>query len=152
MAPGGLNDRERLRTILSEAGARAAGAQPRAGAWGSDQWRDIAHGVLEPAVQVLVDDVAPVGLRPLRLLPRPMEIGVTAVVPEGAPIAFRFHGTQHTVAQSVGPERIETGWWRGPHTKRDYYRVVTQAGRRCWLFRNRDTGRWFLHGWFDSRS
>ncbi len=38
------NDRARLRAILSEPGARATGAQPRAGAWGSDQRRGIAHG------------------------------------------------------------------------------------------------------------
>ena len=73
----------------------------------------------------------------------------TAVVPDGPPIAFRFRGSQHTVAESVGPERIETGWWRGPHLKRDYYRVTTKKGQRFWLFRQRDTRRWFLHGWFD---
>jgi protein ImuB len=83
------------------------------------------------------------------LSPRPIEIAATTIVPEGPPIAFRLHGTQHGVARSVGPERIETGWWRGPHLKRDYYRVTTKDGRRCWLFRDRDTGRWFLHGWFD---
>lgn len=90
-----------------------------------------------------------VSRRPLCLAPRPLEIAATALVPEGPPIAFQLHGTRHTVADSVGPERIETGWWRGPHIKRDYYRVLTEAGRRCWLFRSRDTGQWFLHGWFD---
>ena len=51
----------------------------------------------------------------------------------------------------VSEERlfIETGWWRGPHVKRDYYRVLTQTGRRAWLFRERDSQTWFLHGWFD---
>ena len=33
--------------------------------------------------------------------------------------------------------------------QRDYYRVTTDGGRRCWLFCDRDTKRWFLHGWFD---
>ena len=28
-------------------------------------------------------------------------------------------------------------------------RITTEAGHRGWLFRNRATGRWFLHGWFD---
>ena len=92
---------------------------------------------------------APLGPRPLCLSPRPLEIAATAIVPEGPPIAFRLNGTQQTVAKSVGPERIETGWWRGAHLKRDYYRVTTEDGRRFWLFRERDTGRWFLHGWFD---
>ncbi len=89
------------------------------------------------------------GPRPLRLSARPLEIAATAVVPDGPPIAFRVNGMQHTVADSVGPERIETGWWRGPHIKRDYYRITTDDGLRFWLFRNRDTDRWFLHGWFD---
>ena len=87
--------------------------------------------------------------RPLRLFPRPLEVAATSVIPDGPPIAFRVGGVQHTVTGSVGPERIETGWWRGPHIKRDYYRVTTGGGRRCWLFRDRDTKRWFLHGWFD---
>ncbi len=89
------------------------------------------------------------GPRPLRLSKRPIEVAATAIVPEGPPITFRLQGTQHVVTRSVGPERIETGWWRGSHLRRDYYRVTTRDGRRFWLFRERDTGKWFLHGWFD---
>jgi len=102
-----------------------------------------------PAAQKLECETTPSGPRPLRLSPHPIEVAATAVVPDGPPIAFRLRGTQHTVAESVGPERIETGWWRGPHLKRDYYRVTTKNGQRFWLFRQRDTRRWFLHGWFD---
>jgi protein ImuB len=91
----------------------------------------------------------PPGPRPLRLSPRPMEVAVTAIVPEGPPIAFRLRGTQHVVTKSTGPERIETGWWRGPYVQRDYYRATVKDGRCAWLFRRRDTGQWFLHGWFD---
>ncbi|MBI4719083.1 MAG: DNA polymerase Y family protein [Planctomycetes bacterium] len=87
--------------------------------------------------------------RPLRLAALPLEIAATSVIPDGPPIAFRLHGRQHRIAASIGPERIETGWWRGPHLRRDYYRVTTDDGRHCWLFRQRDGGRWFLHGWFD---
>ena len=46
-----------------------------------------------------------------------------------------------------GPERIQTGWWRGHYIRRDYYRVETTTGQRFWLFRRR--GHWFLHGVFD---
>jgi len=91
----------------------------------------------------------PPGPRPFRLLPLPVEVAATALVPEGPPISFRLQGARYVVAKSVGPERIETGWWRGPHLKRDYYRVMTGDGRRGWLFRERDTQKWFLHGWFD---
>ncbi len=120
---------------------------------------DVSPRRLKPAAQRGVSthvaarssqhDVTPAGPRPLRLSPRAVEIAVTALVPEGPPIAFRFSGTQHTVVSSIGPERIETGWWRGPHLQRDYYRVATQSGRHAWLFRRRDTNQWFLHGWFD---
>ncbi|UCE60651.1 MAG: DNA polymerase Y family protein [Phycisphaerales bacterium] len=93
--------------------------------------------------------VSTAGPRPLRLSPRPIEIATTALVPEGPPISFRLSGILHTVVKSIGPERIETGWWRGPHLKRDYFRVTTERGSRVWLFRQRDTDKWFLHGWFD---
>ncbi|MHC5108463.1 MAG: Y-family DNA polymerase [Planctomycetota bacterium] len=107
------------------------------------------------------------GWRPLRLLRRPLEIGVTTLASEDserrqeeekagavakgglspAPRMLRFHGCSYEVIADVGPERIETGWWRGPHTRRDYYRVLISTGRRLWIFRNQDTDRWFLHGW-----
>ncbi len=87
--------------------------------------------------------------RPLRLLPDPRPIAVTALVPDGPPVQFRCDGRQHVVAACEGPERIETGWWRGPYVQRDYYRITDQAGLRLWIFRQRDDGEWRLHGWFD---
>lgn len=93
--------------------------------------------------------VADLNPRPLRLSSQPIAIVATSIVPDGPPIAFRHNGIQHTVFDSVGPERIETGWWRGPHVQRDYYRITTKGGRRFWMFRDRESGKWFLHGWFD---
>ena len=87
--------------------------------------------------------------RPLRLLSRPIEVPVLAAVPEGPPSCFDWSGSREMVVGCAGPERVETGWWRGRHVRRDYFRVVCQSGRRCWLFRQRETGKWFLHGWFD---
>jgi protein ImuB len=72
-----------------------------------------------------------------------------AVFPEGPPGRFVWRGAEWRVASWWGPERIETGWWRGADVRRDYYVVTTQAGNRFWLFRRRDDGRWFLHGCFD---
>lgn len=46
-----------------------------------------------------------------------------------------------------GPERIEGHWWCAP-ASRDYYRARTGDGRRCWLYRERRSGGWFLHGLF----
>ena len=52
------------------------------------------------------------------------------------------------VMRVAGPERIETGWWRGPDAKRDYYRLDLDSGAALWAFVKRDTGNWFLHGLF----
>jgi protein ImuB len=87
--------------------------------------------------------------RPLRLLPRPLVLAVTSIVPDGPPIAFRHGGQEHRIAHTWGPERIETGWWRGHAVGRDYFRVETATGCRFWLFRRLRDGKWFLHGSFD---
>jgi protein ImuB len=87
--------------------------------------------------------------RPLYLLRRPAPLEtLSSVIPDGPPIQFRRDGRLHVVARHCGPERIETGWWRGKSAWRDYYRVETSEGRRYWLFRRRRDGRWFLHGLF----
>ena len=86
--------------------------------------------------------------RPLRLESEPIPLEVLSVVPDGPPIQFQFHGL-HRVAQAWGPERIQTGWWRGRYVQRDYYRIETVTGKRFWLFRRLADGKWFLHGIFD---
>jgi protein ImuB len=87
--------------------------------------------------------------RPLVLKRSPQPIEVVSVVPDGPPIRFCWQGAEHVVERSWGPERLETGWWRGPHIRRDYYRVETTLGRGFWLFRARETETWFLHGVFE---
>jgi protein ImuB len=87
--------------------------------------------------------------RPLRMLRRPAALAVTAIAPAGPPLRFQFNGEEHAVARSWGPERIETGWWRGGPIGRDYFRVETAAAGRYWLFRRLRDGRWFLHGLFE---
>ena len=53
-----------------------------------------------------------------------------------------------------GPERIESGWWDGRGVARDYY-VARQCGgarpshgAKLWIFQERQSKRWFLHGMF----
>ncbi len=87
--------------------------------------------------------------RPLRLAPRPVPLTVTAVVPDGPLLWFLLAGQQRHITRSWGPERIETGWWRGRSVRRDYYRVETTDGHRYWLFRRLRDGNWFWHGAFD---
>jgi len=87
--------------------------------------------------------------RPLRLLPRPLPVAVTSIAPDGPPLRFLFDGCVYAVVRSWGPERIETGWWRGRPVGRDYFRVETAAASRFWLFRRLRDGKWFLHGLFE---
>ncbi|MDR3633164.1 MAG: DNA polymerase Y family protein [Isosphaeraceae bacterium] len=111
----------------------------------------------EPAISSDVDQEPMIDLtrandrpnRPVRLCPEPVPIAAVSVVPEGPPIRFDWLGREYRVACSWGPERIETGWWRGRDVRRDYYVVETTAGARFWIFRCRDAGRWYLHGCFD---
>jgi protein ImuB len=48
-----------------------------------------------------------------------------------------------------GPERIESGWWDGRGVARDYYIAARQPrGARLWVFQERQSKRWYLHGVF----
>jgi protein ImuB len=52
-----------------------------------------------------------------------------------------------------GPERIESGWWDGKGVARDYYVARQQgapqsSGARLWVFQERRSKRWYLHGVF----
>ncbi len=87
--------------------------------------------------------------RPLRLMSRPAGLSASSILPDGPPVQFQWQGASHRVARHWGPERIETGWWRGRPVGRDYYRVETAAGNRFWLFRRLRDGKWFLHGSFE---
>ncbi len=42
-------------------------------------------------------------------------------------------------------ERIESGWWDGHDTRRDYT-TLDINGSRAWVFRDLATQKWFLHG------
>jgi protein ImuB len=92
------------------------------------------------------------GSRPLVLQSPPVELRVM-VAPshdaDGAPLSFNFQGTLHTVKYAFGPERIAGQWWEGHNKTRDYFDVADEAGRRYWMFRVQETGKWFLHGRFE---
>jgi protein ImuB len=94
-------------------------------------------------------DGAAAGERPLRLLARPLLIRVMAVAPEGPPTWLRCRDEEFVVAGATGPERLETGWWRGGDVRRDYFRVLTECGRAFWVFRDLNTKQWYLHGSFE---
>lgn len=86
--------------------------------------------------------------RPLTLHSLPRALEVVSVVPDGPPVSFRLSGRMHRITHWWGPERIESGWWRGRSVRRDYYRVETESGQRYWIFRHLTDGMWFMHGEF----
>jgi len=47
-----------------------------------------------------------------------------------------------------GPERIEAGWWDEQDVARDYYTAENGRGQKLWVFRDRRTRSWFVHGLF----
>jgi len=94
-------------------------------AWAkSRQWRD-ARPLRGPS-------------RPLWLLPEP--------VPLSSPAA-RYHYRGSLELRSE-PERIESGWWDDQDIGRDYYTAVSSNGQRLWIFRDRPSHAWYLHGLF----
>lgn len=68
--------------------------------------------------------------RPLWLLPRPLPCRDGRLV------------------LKAGPERIESGWWDGTDVARDYYVAQDQSGARLWVYCERASGEWFVHGLF----
>ncbi len=85
---------------------------------------------------------------PLRLLPVPEAV---AVAREGEAAVLVARGARRRIVEASGPERLSGEWWERPFD-RDYWRVRTggpEGAARWWIFRDRDDGRWYLHGLFD---
>jgi protein ImuB len=107
-------------------------------------------------------------LRPVWLLNEPLPLDERLSMPQ-------WH--RSSVVLEQGPERIESGWWDGKGVARDYYVArqcdpsqcggrkpePTPAGRpqgegqdgpsqshgaRLWVFQERQSKRWYLHGVF----
>jgi protein ImuB len=76
--------------------------------------------------------------RPLWLLPGPLPLSSTE--------AHRYY--RGAVELSSAPERIESGWWDERDVGRDYYAAVSTGGERLWVFRDRRSRDWYLHGLF----
>ena len=68
--------------------------------------------------------------RPLWLLPRPLQC----------------HDGR--LKLTSGPERIESGWWDGGDVARDYYVAEDRNGAQLWVYCDRASGEWYVHGVF----
>ncbi len=85
--------------------------------------------------------------RPSQLFHRPERVRVLALVPDGPPAWMQWRGWASNVQVSFGPERITLPWWSDDSVSvRDYFAVQTDAGRWFWLFRECNSGQWFIHG------
>jgi protein ImuB len=76
--------------------------------------------------------------RPLWLLLEPLPLESTA--------AHRYY--DGSIRCHSGPERIESGWWDGQDVGRDYYVAQSSRGQRLWIYRDRESRVWHLHGLF----
>lgn len=45
-------------------------------------------------------------------------------------------------------ERVETGWWDSHGAARDYYLARNPGAELLWIYRERRSGHWYLHGIF----
>jgi protein ImuB len=86
--------------------------------------------------------------RPLTLYSAPAATDVVCIAPDGPPQFIWMKKHRERIVSCVGPERIESLWWRGPSVRRDYYRVTTESGGHLWMFRQLTNGEWFVHGEF----
>jgi protein ImuB len=76
--------------------------------------------------------------RPVWLLDEPAKLRTSEV--------RQLH--QRKAILEEGPERIESGWWDGKGVARDYYIVRQTGGTRLWVFHERKSKCWYLHGVF----
>ncbi|MBL8828659.1 MAG: hypothetical protein JNM18_16890 [Planctomycetaceae bacterium] len=126
-------------------------------AWTETPWLDASLSRSSPPARrrpgTITNSTAPtpslVTTRPLHLERRPIAVRMISAKPQRTPQQFTWRNESYTVTRCWGPERIETGWWRGRDVRRDYYRVETTTGQWFWVFRRLHDGAWFLHGWFE---
>lgn len=87
--------------------------------------------------------------RPSLLFTEPAEAEVIALTPDGPVHRVAWRGESRGVLTCIGPERIGPEWWRVSRSSartRDYFTLQDEGGRWVWVFRELETGRWFVHG------
>jgi protein ImuB len=86
----------------------------------------------------------------LRRFRPPIAVRVAVEAGRPARIAIDRRGMPGgTVTQAAGPWRSSGGWWESVRWNRDEWDVSLSDGAVCRLFRDRDSGVWFLEGVFD---
>jgi protein ImuB len=127
---------ERLRARLGDAavyGVRSVAEHRPEAAWQRVQELRL-KAVLGPSRQEILIERP----RPVWLLDEPAQL----------PLSEVRQILEEPEIVEEGPERIESGWWDGKGIARDYYIVRRTGGARLWVFQERRSKRWYLHGVF----
>jgi hypothetical protein len=77
--------------------------------------------------------------------------GVPIVVQNGSdsPERLIWERQTHDVAAVVKQWRVNADWWRGEAVARDYYKVTTTTGLLVIIYRDLQTGTWYLQRLYD---
>ena len=90
--------------------------------------------------------------RPPYIFPAPEPIQVMALLPDRPPAWIIWRHEKYGVLTGLGPERITAEWWQNlleqqqEQNERDYFTLQDQHGRWLWVFREKFSGSWFVHG------
>lgn len=89
--------------------------------------------------------------RPSLLYTSPQPIRTIAMLPDKPPSLIHWRDISHRIVLGIGPERIAPEWWKTPvdekiFADRDYFKIQDEKGQWFWIFRNRQTFEWFIHG------
>jgi protein ImuB len=89
--------------------------------------------------------------RPTLMFTPPEPITTIAMLPDRPPSRIQWRNTQLAIQAGFGPERIAPEWWRGDiqrstFSERDYFTIQDSSGRWLWVYRERSTQAWFIHG------
>jgi protein ImuB len=131
---------ERLRARLGEAAVYGLVSVPEhrpEAAWQRVQELSLAVTTAATAIPMQTLRADPDMPRPVWLLAEP--------VPLSRADLEQLH---RGLIMEEGPERIESGWWDGKGIARDYYTARQPQGARWWIFQERQTQCWYLHGVF----
>lgn len=112
----------------------------------------LAAACSRPSGRAAVDG-ASLPARPSLVFAMPSVAQVMSITPDGPVIGLRWRGEELGVLRCIGPERIGPEWWeahRGTATHtgrtRDYFIVEDDGGRWLWLYREIESGWWFVQG------
>ena len=86
----------------------------------------------------------------LQLFSEPRRITVKTVRrrDHDLPVKYRDTDAWILVEAAAGPDRVSGEQWDNPFA-REYFRCVTEEGTLIWIYREGESGEWFLQGWWD---